>query len=548
MPAIIHQNDLSFNKRSIKKDENNGCRCTGNYVDHCQTHPLSDANDANDAGDTNKNNPIYLSSLQTNEKVELYRIRLNNRECITKCSKIGNDGYVCPRFLREISVLKHLTNPPKHLAKHPGRKNIIKFFDTYTKDNVLHFVMEAANGTLQELKEIFNINIIRERILRDVSRGLQYLHELGYNHGDLSHNNIVYFLKIPVDKFIAMISDPSVLTSGLKLKRIFRFALIDFGNSVHANRPLSLESSTSYAMAPEILNASQLISEIEHIVQSTYVEKDTFEIVCDRIEKLKNNFAHKKSDIWSLGALSFYLHTYDHFAHRDTIEKQANQVAINYAANYLNQLDTAYGKKSTLKKTKQMMNSDHNDRSIIYFDCSKISANDNLSIDCYFDNHSDDESQKIKKAIVQSVFKKYSRDDDNFAKYMDMFANVVNGVAVENKRYFYLNFLDLQSKCDIVEHCYDIKKKYISKILESINVIKLLNNNNKMSIIDTLIIWLISHMYINYTWTVKEIALYFIKAGVVSNKKRKLIIENTTTIAGIILKIIDWNFDNNNEI
>ena len=592
MSSTIYSNDLSFNKRStdscignhvdtdnyigsinVKGVKDNGCKDNGgkdngvkdngankDITIHYQTNKINNG-DQITFGQSDASSTIYLLSLQTNEKVELYRINKNNRECVTKCSKIGSDGYVCPRFLREISILKRISNPPKHLAKHPGRKNIIKLFDTYTKNNVLHFDMEAADGTLQELKEIFNINIIREHILRDVSRGLQYLHELGYNHGDLSHNNIVYFLKIPLVELIAMMADPLLFTEAkLKLKRIFRFALIDFGNSIHMHRPLSLEISTCYAMAPEILNASMLIHEIEHIVQCTRIEKHTFETVGDKIEKLKKNITHKKSDIWCLGALSFYLHTYDHFAHENTIEKQAEQVSKKYAINYLNGLDKAYGKKYILKKTKDMMKSDHIDRSTIYFNTLKMSTPflpDNTK------NQQVGESQEInkpnnlltndtsKKTNSLPTLKKYSRVDKNFAIYMDMFADVINGVAVRNKRYYYLNVLDLQSKYDIVEHCYDIEKRYIVKILELVNnhndnLINLQISNSKMSIIHTIIIWLVSHMYINYTWTVAEVALYFMRAGIVSNKKRNLIVELTTTIAGIILKAIDWNFDNDN--
>src|SRR5579872_2306677 len=84
--------------------------------------------------DKNKKESFYLTTLQIGEKIELFLIFRNGKMCITKRSKIGNDGFVCPRFLREINILKNLTNPPKYLENHPGRNNIIKLLDVYVED------------------------------------------------------------------------------------------------------------------------------------------------------------------------------------------------------------------------------------------------------------------------------------------------------------------------------------------------------------------------------------------------------------------------------
>ena len=130
MSSAIYSNDLSFNKRSTDscigigshvdtdnyigginvKDANgiNDNSANKNIAIHHQTNKINNG-DQITFGQSDVSNIIYLSSLQTNEKVELYRINKNNRECVTKCSKIGSDGYVCPRFLREISILKRIS-------------------------------------------------------------------------------------------------------------------------------------------------------------------------------------------------------------------------------------------------------------------------------------------------------------------------------------------------------------------------------------------------------------------------------------------------------
>jgi serine/threonine protein kinase len=169
-----------------------------------------------------ENRLTYKELVHSNHSIEVFSIFRNNTRRITKRTKIFDNGFVSPQFLRELSFLKRIQNPPERLKHHPGRNNIIKMLDVYIKDDYLNIDIEQADGTLCALKNTHNIYAMKEKILSDISNGLQYLHELGINHGDLSLKNIMYF-----DDNYHNDNDDNTDTVTVTP----RFVIIDFGNA-----------------------------------------------------------------------------------------------------------------------------------------------------------------------------------------------------------------------------------------------------------------------------------------------------------------------------
>jgi serine/threonine protein kinase len=259
--------------------------------------------EGSDKGSCTGSNPmktktIFLETMQINKEIEVFRIYRKNSIRITKRTKINKYGLVSPKFLREINVLKNLSKPPKHLRSHPGRKHVIKILDVYEDGGYLYFDMNMADGNLNDLKTKINVFLIKEKILMENSLALQYIHEMGFNHYDLSHNNIAYIEYKP---------------------KMFQFILIDFGNVVHKERPLTIELSTFYTMSIEMIEASIILLEFDDMI------KNNAEINNEYIKDIRSRLIHRKSDIWSIASLSYYLHTCDLY-----VENNKNNIDEQY--------------------------------------------------------------------------------------------------------------------------------------------------------------------------------------------------------------------------
>src|SRR5579872_3087070 len=171
---------------------------------------------------------IYLKAIKFSEDVEVYTVLKDGKLCITKRAKIFKNGFVCPRFLREASIISYLMKPPEYLACHEGKQHIVKLISIHTDNEYIYINMECASDVLTNMMTN-NVNYVydnKEQILVDVSKGLEYIHEMGYNHGDISVNNIA-LIKNNIDS---------------------KYVLIDFGNSYHKDRYHTLELSTFCTM------------------------------------------------------------------------------------------------------------------------------------------------------------------------------------------------------------------------------------------------------------------------------------------------------------
>jgi hypothetical protein len=445
---------------------------------------------------------LYLKQLQIGEQVELYTILKNNKQYVTKRTKIGNNGFVCPRFLREIAYLQKIKNPPKYLENHPGYQHVIKIEEVFIEDDYLHFNLEVGDGNLRDFCKLYDLNMFKEKILIDISYGLQYLHDLDLNHQDISFNNIVYFNT---------------------LNGIPKFCLIDLGNSVHKNRPLSMEISTICTMSFEFAKFTTILSNIEKIIVERNFTKPNEEYIIKGIEFIRKNFIHRKSDIWSIGALSYLLHNYEDYSKGDTLEKhlqylnEKNSVGINIEN----------GNPEFISKTELMLSNNQNKRPIMYY--SK-----NLNDNNYDDNNDncDNNDNKI--------------NDADYKLYHVIITNIIETVALMNKKKFFINFIDKSTKSSIINQCYKIEKNIINDILTDIKNKYYLKKEcsivNILCVIRVIIVWLVSHMYMKCVWSFNEISTYISRNHMI-NKNRIELYDLLKKLSITILQKINWNLD-----
>lgn len=425
----------------------------------------------------------YIGSIQKGENIELHNVFHDGRVCVTKRTKIGNNGFVCPNFLREINVLQRLTKPPPHLANHPGRKHVIKILEVYVSDGYLHFDLEVAENTLLQLKNVFNVSIIKEKILIDVSNALQFIHECGFGHYDLSLSNIVYT------------KDRSDYGSIM-----YKFILIDLGNSVHKDRPFTLESPTYYTTPIEVIDCVQQIHAVHNIIRKKQINTADIWILQSYLKTIKLDFVHKKSDVWSLGSLSYYLHYFNYYADGDTLEEQ-KQIILEKTNN--NQLhtknDTDFdGHSEVLTKTKMMLITDSKFRPTLYF--SVVKSHDVL--------------KNTENRLIITDKKRLINDREI---YKMLIKNIITGIkATTGKKLLIDVFNELLEDCNhlnnIVEMCYSIEQKHIKTLLNK--TLNMLSDSPKLEIVNllcfirTVILWLVTHMFCNDVWSMTDIVKF----------------------------------------
>jgi serine/threonine protein kinase len=492
---------------------------------------------------------LYLNTLQLGECVELFKIlKSDGRICVTKRTKIGENGFACPRFLREIACLKRISNPPQELENHPGRNHIIKLLDVYEDHGYLHFDMEQADGTLNDLIDICDISTMKEKILVDVSKALHYIHQLGFDHGDISLNNIVYF------------------------KKENKFALIDFGNAMYSdlfseiighvrnNRYLTLELSTYYCLPLEKIRANNLMLKLSEIFRSiknsanensahknsanknsankniiTHLESLT--LIMNEIQK---ETIHKKSDTWSLGSLSYYLHTYNFYANGKSLAHQEQLIYSNISL-FDSTMDSD---NNFISKTKMMLINEHTLRPTVYF---------------YEPNDININSEK-----KHNVFGKNKKIKPNLNKglYDNVIRNVISNIAIINNKTYFINcVVDKIIIDNMISRCNCIENNVVNNIKNFINMIPSIKNNsiiNTICIIRIIIVWLVSHFYMNDVWLMDDIVLYVSKLNLLhcDNKRPNSNINDKNSFDNLInyrnmimdvsisiINILNWESD-----
>jgi len=228
-----------------------------------------------------------MTILHENGNIQVIRRIKNGKMVCTKRCLFDKNGQIEPKFLREINCLKKLSNPPIDQINHEGRKYIPEVFGIsveFSQENEKYLCVDMTNadGNLLDLDKFCSIFKLKEIILISCSIALQYLHNLGYQHCDLSFRNILY------------INQPDQV--------IPKFILTDFGNSIYIDRPFTYTHPTLYTMSPEL-------TEIGIVFNSFEANEINYDQFYQKIRNKWNPSNHRKIDIWSLGILSYILHT-----------------------------------------------------------------------------------------------------------------------------------------------------------------------------------------------------------------------------------------------
>jgi serine/threonine protein kinase len=469
---------------------------------------------------SNLNTPIYLNSLQIGERVELYTIIRGKKVCVTKRSKIEVGGFVCPRFLREISILKALMNPPLRLVNHPGRKNIIQLLGVYTEGNYLCFDMERADGTIDDLVKTFDLTIVREQILIDVSNALQYIHEMGFNHNDLSIANIAY-----IDCEDSIVDSVESSTYNM-----MKFVLLDFGNTYHKSRPLTIAASTLYTIPLENVKAIKIVKKIDHYVRLYKGKNTTPAEINALMENLRTLVIHKKSDIWSLGVLSFYLYNFKFYDVSTTIDEHEHNLMEKELENTEDIDDNKSalkGHKNFLSKTQIMLIGDNKIRPIVYFS-----------------KHVDKKDKKIKRESEIKLEVRLKKKDIYFDLRKRIVECIFNDMTKISGRKFMSESTDLKTFNDIAEHSKYIEEKIINNVVMCLRSLSQIRKRcymvNLICVIRVVIIWLVTHLYTNDVWSFKNIVTYLSNHYIKPATNVSYIIK---CVAFKILEAVDWNLE-----
>jgi serine/threonine protein kinase len=478
------------------------------------------------------NKIFYVEQIQIGTDIELYYIIHKGILCVTKRTKIGDNGFVCPHFLREINILKKLSNPPDNLRDHPGRNNIIKLLNVYTLLGYLHFDIECANGTLCYLKNNFNITQMKENILIDISNAIHYIHALDFNHYDISMLNIMY-----------------IIDNDTNDTERYRFVLIDFGNSIHKTRPLTAREPTYYISSIEMIDVVTLVTKIQNLIwinQNNDIV-NIHNLIKNEIMNVNSFFFHQKSDIWSLGAISYYLNCYEYYADGVNLEQQrmlildrdkfSSKLPIN---NYCEE------DKEILSKTLNMLIAKPNDRPIVYF--NQIENNTII-----------DTSQIQPSTYSPDIFHdkmncigNYINTEFDLEQYKIIITDLITSVSITTNRLFLLDFLDDVTIKSVIHMCYKIELKcseiITNNIIEHINLF--FNNTNHTlciksvwELIRLVILWLVSHMFVNNVWSIFDITKYLQQKQYINIDQIDNNINFITFLCTTICGTIDWCFE-----
>jgi hypothetical protein len=209
---------------------------------------------------------------------------------------------------------------------------------------------------------------------------------------------------------------------------------------------------------------------------------------------------HRKSDIWSIASLSYYLHTCDLYVenNKNNIDEQYTNL-INLD-NKTKKIDLKFGNKEIISKTHIMINNNVDIRPITYF--SKIY---NYPKSIHVDNYTLDSTYYFYDLLCYSIIKDIK--------------------AISSKN-FMINNLDQQTYDDLILTCYKIEIKIKNKI------------KIKIMFLRTIILWLVSHIFMSNVWLIENICLYMNKILKIYTNN-----DNVNKMSTEICNMIGWNFE-----
>lgn len=155
----------------------------------------------------------------------------NNKNYIMKTFEYNDNNFIDPIILREIAVLnKNSTNQSKNNTS----KYIPKVIDIVYDNNSISVIEENYGDTI--LKHICdNRDIDRHLIVLQLIESVNYLHSIGYIHGDINFKNILF-------------NDHNKITT-----------LIDYCSATKSHRINIIHSPTLYVCPIEIYRRDNII-------------------------------------------------------------------------------------------------------------------------------------------------------------------------------------------------------------------------------------------------------------------------------------------------
>ena len=151
----------------------------------------------------------------------------NGTKCIVKYIESDSVSGINIKVLRELNTLKKVDHP-----------NIVKMEAVdYDSSGIYLFLENCGKNLLHyDISKIDKISV-----MHDLTNAVNYLHEMGFYHGDISMANIM----------IDVINGKQVCK------------LIDFGNSSKSERQTNVSLPTLYVAPLEILSDSQIVNPIK---------------------------------------------------------------------------------------------------------------------------------------------------------------------------------------------------------------------------------------------------------------------------------------------
>lgn len=162
---------------------------------------------------------------------------------IKKISNISNKNGIEPFLIREIVLLRNLSHA-----------NIIKLSDVINSDSSIYLIFELMDGDILNFRETYNLDHdLIVFIMREILRGVSYLHLKQIIHRDLKPRNILY--KISNKNFLS--NDRSNEELSIKIADFGLARLTHSAETTNESKPYTKNLVTLYYRCPEILTCRQ---------------------------------------------------------------------------------------------------------------------------------------------------------------------------------------------------------------------------------------------------------------------------------------------------